>query len=220
MRETIKINSRQLPVILRKFRENPSRLRQLSVIKKTQKFSKIRKIDKKLLKSSKNCYTGNIFKAAEKRAAKGFDRTCRKRLFGLCGGRGARLPFGGAFAHIDLFVDPVWSRYLCGVMFAALRVAVPLRLWRCVLSRFLLLLVALIDRYRCYGVVLMALRTFARLCLRFTGHFDFAPLKLTIAAALCFCFWGFLRQEVLGFLSYWSVRPLFCVVSRGDERCL
>lgn len=76
-----------MPVILRKFRENPSRLRQLSVIKKTQKFSKIGKIDKKLLKSSKNCYTGNIFKATEKRAAKGFDRTCRKRLFGLCGGR-------------------------------------------------------------------------------------------------------------------------------------
>lgn len=87
MRETIKTNSRQLPVILRKFRENPSRLRKLSVIKKTQKFSKIGKIDKKLLKSSKNCYTGNIFKAAEKRAAKGFDRACRKRLFGLCGGR-------------------------------------------------------------------------------------------------------------------------------------
>ena len=53
---------------------------------------------------------------------------------------------------------------------------------------FLLLLVALIDRYRCYGVVLMALRAFARLCLRFTGHFDFALLKLSVAAALCFCF--------------------------------
>ena len=87
MCETIKINCRQLPVILRKFRENPRRLRKLSVIKKTQKFSKIGKIDKKLLKSSKNCYTGNIFKTAEKRAAKSLDRACRKRLFGLCGGR-------------------------------------------------------------------------------------------------------------------------------------
>lgn len=116
-----------MPVILRKFHENPSRLRQLSVIKKTQKFSKIGKIDKKLLKSSKNCYTGNIFKAAEKRAVKGFDRACRKRLFGLCGGRGARLAFGGAFAHIDLSMDPVRSRCLCGVMFVALRVTVPLR---------------------------------------------------------------------------------------------
>ena len=53
---------------------------------------------------------------------------------------------------------------------------------------FLLLLVALIDRYRCYGVVLMALRTFARLCLRFTGRYIFAPLELPAAAALCFCF--------------------------------
>ena len=53
---------------------------------------------------------------------------------------------------------------------------------------FLLLLVALIDRYRCYGVVLMALRTFACLCLRFTGQFDFASLKLPTAAALCVCF--------------------------------
>lgn len=53
---------------------------------------------------------------------------------------------------------------------------------------FLLLLVALINRYRCYGVVLVALRTFARLSLQFTGYFDFAPLKLSVAAALCFCF--------------------------------
>ena len=29
---------------------------------------------------------------------------------------------------------------------------------------------------------------FARLCLRFTGRFDFAPLKLAAVAALCFCF--------------------------------
>lgn len=96
-----------MPVILGKFQENPRCLRQLMVIKKTQKFLKIGKIDKKLLKSSKNCYTGNIFKAAEKQGAKGFDRACRKRLFGLCDGRGARLPFGGALAHIDLFADPV-----------------------------------------------------------------------------------------------------------------
>lgn len=73
-------------------------------------------------------------------------------------------------------------------MFAALRIPALLRLWRCVLSRFLLLLVALIDRYRCYGVVLMALRTFARLCLRFMGRYIFAPLELSVAAALCFCF--------------------------------
>ena len=53
---------------------------------------------------------------------------------------------------------------------------------------FLLLLVALIDRYRCYGVMLMALRAFARLCLRFTGRYFFAPLELLAAAALCFCF--------------------------------
>lgn len=73
-------------------------------------------------------------------------------------------------------------------MFMALHVPALLRLWRCVLSRFLLLLVALIDRYRCYGVVVMALRAFARLSLQFTGHFDFALLKLSVAAALCFCF--------------------------------
>ena len=127
MRETIKINCRQLPVFLRKFHENSMRLRQLLVIKKTQKFLKIGKIDKKLLKSSKNCYTGNIFKAAEKRAAKGFDRACRKRLFGLCGGRGARLAFGGALAHIDLFAGQIRSRCRCGVMFMALRVSAPLR---------------------------------------------------------------------------------------------
>lgn len=176
-----------MPVILRKFRENPSRLRQLSVIKKTQKFSKIGKIDKKLLKSSKNCYTGNIFKAAEKRAAKGFDRTCRKRLFGLCGGRDARLAFGGAFAHIDLFADPVLSRCLYGVMFMALRVTVPLR-YGFVCCDDIRPFEIPIIRYRCYGVMLMALRAFARLCLRFTGRFDFAPLKLAAAAALCFCF--------------------------------
>ena len=29
---------------------------------------------------------------------------------------------------------------------------------------------------------------FECLCLRFMGHFDFAPLRLTAAAALCFCF--------------------------------
>ena len=58
----------------------------------------------------------------------------------------------------------------------------------CVVKVFLLLLVALFVRYRCYGVILMALRAFARLCLRFTGHFDFALLKLTVAAALCGCF--------------------------------
>ena len=49
---------------------------------------------------------------------------------------GARLAFGGAFVRIDLFADPVRSRYLCGVMFAALRIPALLRLWRCVLSRF------------------------------------------------------------------------------------
>ena len=189
MRETIKINCRQLPVILRKFRENPSRLRQLSVIKKTQKFSKIGKIDKKLLKSSKNCYTGNIFKAAEKQAAKGFDRACRKRLFGLCGGRGARLAFGSAFAHIDLFADPVRSRYLCGVMFAALRVAVPLRLWRCVLSRFFALACGIdrslsLLRRRAYGFACF-LRVYV--CSLRVAIF-FAPLKLPTAAALCVCF--------------------------------
>lgn len=53
---------------------------------------------------------------------------------------------------------------------------------------FLLLLVALIVRYRCYGVVLMALRTFARLSLQFTGRYIFAPLELPVAAALCVCF--------------------------------
>ena len=53
---------------------------------------------------------------------------------------------------------------------------------------FLLLLVALIDRYRCYGVMLMALRAFARLCLRLAGRYFFAPLELPAAAALCFCF--------------------------------
>ena len=187
MRETIKINCRQLPVFLRKFHENSMRLWQLLVIKKTQKFLKIGKIDKKLLKSSKNCYTGNIFKAAEKRAAKGFDRACRKRLFGLCGGRGARLAFGGAFAHINLFADPVWSRYLCGVMFAALRVTVPLRygfvccydirscsrsrsvvtavmascLWLCVLLRAYVCILRVILILRRWGWPLLRLYVFA-----------------------------------------------------------
>ena len=51
---------------------------------------------------------------------------------------------------------------------------------------FLLLLVALIDRYRCYGVMLMALRAFC--AFMFTGRYIFAPLELPAAAALCFCF--------------------------------
>ena len=163
-------------------------MRQLSVIKKTQKFSKIGKIDKKLLKSSKNCYTGNIFKAAEKQAAKGFDRACRKRLFGLCGGR---MLVCRSMAGSPISIC-LWIRFDRAIFAAlCLRLCMFLRFYDCgavCCQGFLLLLVALIVRYRCYGVVLMALRTFARLSLRFTGHFDFALLKLSVVAALCFCF--------------------------------
>ena len=76
-------------------------------------------------------------------------------------------------------------------MFAALHVPALLRLWRCVLSRFLLLLVALIDRYRCYGVVLMALRTFARLCLRFTGRYFFCAVEVVCRSGFMFLLLSF-----------------------------
>ena len=73
-------------------------------------------------------------------------------------------------------------------MFAALRVAVPLRLWVCVLSRFFALACGIdrslsLLRRRAYGFAY-----FSCLCLRFTGQFDFASLKLPTAAALCVCF--------------------------------
>lgn len=118
MRETVKINRRQSPVILRKFHENSRRLRQLTVIKKTQKFSKIRKIDKKLLKSSKNCYTGNIFKAAEKRAEKGFDRACERgfSVFAAVGrSSGVRRRFRPyrSVCGSGLIALSLW-RYVCG----------------------------------------------------------------------------------------------------------
>ena len=96
-----------MPVILRKFHENPSRLRQLSVIKKTKKFSKIGKIDKKLLKSSKNCYTGNIFKATKKTSRERLRSGVPKAAFRSLRRSGARLSFDGGLAHIDLFADPV-----------------------------------------------------------------------------------------------------------------
>lgn len=67
--------------------------------------------------------------------------------------------------------------------------------------------------------MLMALRAFARLCLRFTGRFDFAPLKLTAVAAPCFRFEIFCaKADFSVFLSRWGVRSLFCAISRGDER--
>lgn len=86
----------------------------------------------------------------------------------------------------------LWIRFDRAIFAAlCLRLCMFLRFYDCgavCCQGFLLLLVALIVRYRCYGVVLMALRTFARLSLRFTGHFDFALLKLSVVAALCFCF--------------------------------
>ena len=162
-----------MPVILRKFRENPSRLRQLSVIKKTQKFSKIGKIDKKLLKSSKNCYTGNIFKATEKQAAKGFDRACRKRLFGLCGGR-VRVWRSMAGSPISICLRIRFDR--------AVFVALCLRL--CVLlCLYAYGFVCCYDirscsRSRSFVIAVMEsclrfVRSFARLCLRFTGRYIF-----------------------------------------------
>lgn len=176
-----------MPVILRKFHENPSRLRQLSVIKKTKKFSKIGKIDKKLLKSSKNCYTGNIFKATKKQAVKGFDRACRKRLFGLCGGRvlvcrsmaGSpisiclRIRFDRAiFAALCLRLCVLLCLYvmgLCVVMiFAPVRDpdrSLPL-LWRHAYG------------FECFCVFMFA----------FYGSLCFALLKLTVAASLYVCF--------------------------------
>lgn len=188
MRETIKINSRQLPVILRKFRENLSRLRQRSVIKKTQKFSKIGKIDKKLLKSSKNCYTGNIFKAAEKRAAKGFDRTCRKRLFGLCGGR-VRVWRSAALSPISICSQSWFDRAVFVAL--CLRLCVFLRFYAygfvcccdirsCSRSRSFVIAVTVSCLWLC-----VLLRVYV--CVLRVAIF-FAPLKLSVAAALCFCF--------------------------------
>lgn len=63
-------------------------------------------------------------------------------------------------------------------MFMALHVPALLRLWRCVLSRYSLLFEIPIVRYRCYGVMLMALRAFARLCLRFTGRYFFCAVEV------------------------------------------
>ena len=147
-----------MPVILRKFRENPSRLRQLSVIKKTQKFSKIGKIDKKLLKSSKNCYTGNIFKAAEKRAAKGFDRACR------------------VFVALCLWLCMLLCLYAYGAVCC---------------QGFLLLLVALIVRYCCYGVMLKVFAFFCAFMFAFYGSLYFCAVGVACRCGVMFLLLSF-----------------------------
>ena len=166
-------------------------MQQLLVIKKTQKFSKIGKIDKKLLKSSKNCYTGNIFKAAKKRAAKGFDRTCGKRLVGLCGGR-VLVWRAVALSHISICLRIRFDR----------AVFVELCLWLCMFLRFyacgavccqgfLLLLVALIDRYRCYGVMLMALRAFCAFMFAVYGSLYFCAVGVACRCGVMFLLLSF-----------------------------
>lgn len=166
-------------------------MQQLLVIKKTQKFSKIGKIDKKLLKSSKNCYTGNIFKAAKKRAAKGFDRTCRKRLFGLCGGR--------VLVWRSVALSPI---SICSRIRFDRAVFVALCLWLCMFLRFyacgavccqgfLLLLVALIDRYRCYGVMLMALRAFCAFMFAVYGSLYFCAVGVACRCGVMFLLLSF-----------------------------
>lgn len=71
-------------------------------------------------------------------------------------------------------------------MFMALRVPALLRLWRCVLSRFFLLLVALIDRYRCYGVMLMALRAFCAFMFAVYGSLYFCAVGVACRCGVMF----------------------------------
>ena len=180
-----------MPVILGKFQENSRRLRQLSVIKKTQKFSKIGKIDKKLLKSSKNCYTGNIFKAAENeprkasigRAESGFS------VFATVGTLVCR---SAALSPISIYSRIRFDR----------AVFVALCLWLCMFLRFyacgavccqgfLLLLVALINRYRCYGVMLMALRAFCAFMFAVYGSLYFCAVGVACRCGVMFLLLSF-----------------------------
>ena len=108
-------------------------------------------------------------------------------------------------------------------------VFVALCLWLCMFLRFyacgavccqgfLLLLVALIDRYRCYGVMLMALRAFARLCLRFTGRYFFCAVEVACRCGFMFLLLSFSAARGFRLFELLKRSTAFCADSRGDER--
>lgn len=154
------------------------------VLKNRKNRQKTSKIEQKLLH-------GKHFQSGGKQAAKGFDRACRKRLFGLA--------TVGALVCRSAALSPI---SICSRIRFDRAVFVALCLWLCMFLRFcaygavgcqgfLLLLVALIDRYRCYGVMLMALRAFCAFMFAVYGSLYFCAVGVACRSGVMFLLLSF-----------------------------
>ena len=82
------------------------------------------------------------------------------------------------------------------------------------------MLVALIDRYRCYGVMLMALRAFCAFMFAVYGSLYFCAVGVVCRCGVMFLLLRFPAARGFRFFELFKCSTAFCVVSRGDERCL